>query len=524
MEETHFPPFDPTRTIVDLPVREVTVLEDRAQVVRRGVVRLAPGPNRLQVTGVAPVLQDVSVRAEVASEPGSARVTDARPRRALRIRRSDKPEAIRALDAEIRAQEIRFRELGETRARLDARHATVLDMLKKGVAEIPGDAAWGIVDPEGWRSTFQTLFERARSLQQGSVEAFFAQKDVAAAAENAVARRMAADRPEQHLVAWIELDLVAAEAGEVETTIVYTVPNALWRPLHRAALSGTRLVWTGQGAVWQRTGEDWTDVDLVLSTARSSLGTEPPLLSDDLVTAQRRSEEVVLAAREVAIQTAGVGGGGPSTMELPGVEDGGEVRTLRAGTKVSIASDGRPAFVPLFSFPAEAEVTRVVLAEQAPRALLRVVAKNEGRGPILAGPVELVRDSGVTGWTEVLFVAPGEPFELGFGPDDDVRVRRQAREIATKVDPVDRWRRKLHQVSLYVSNLGDDPRSLQIQERVPVSEIAHVKIDIVPERTTGQITQDHNGFCRFDVVLGPHEQRRIDLGWQLATAPDVKIL
>lgn len=519
MDETLFPPVDPTRTAFDLPVREVTVLEDRAQVVRRGTVRIPAGPSRAYVASVAPVLQDVSVRAEAKG----ARVADARPRRALRIRRADKPEAIRALDEEIRSLLERLREIEDSRGRKDARYGKVLDMLHKGVVEIPGDAAWGIIDSEGWRTTFDALFDRARSLQKSGVEQFFAQKEAAEALANAVARRLSADRPDQHLTAWIELDLIAETEIDADITLAYTVPNALWRPAHRAQLAGDKLLWTGQGAVWQRTGEDWKDVDLILSTARSSLGTEPPLLSDDRLAAQRRVDEVVVEAREVHVQTASVQGGAvPSTVELPGVEDGGEIRMLRAESKVTVPSDGRPVFVPLFTFSAAAEVTFVLFPEREERVLYRVVAKNEGRAPVLAGPVELVKDSGVVGQTEVLFVAPDERFELGFGPDDNVRVRRESREVSAKADPVDKWRRKVTQVWIYLSNLSDEPRAVQITERVPVSEIAHVKVEIIQDRTSIKVTPDENGFCKMDVVLKPHEQRRIDLGWQLATAPDVK--
>ena len=79
----HHPSLDESRVKVELPVSTVTLLEDRAQVKREGTVQLAAGHNRIARWGLAPVVQDVSVRAAVVE--GSARVADTRVRRALRV-------------------------------------------------------------------------------------------------------------------------------------------------------------------------------------------------------------------------------------------------------------------------------------------------------------------------------------------------------------------------------------------------------------------------------------------------------
>src|SRR5215217_4754121 len=77
----------PDLRLFDARVIAVTLLEDRARVVRRGSVKLIAGRNQLFIPGMAPVLQDVSLRAETQS-PG-ARIADARVRRAMRIRNED---------------------------------------------------------------------------------------------------------------------------------------------------------------------------------------------------------------------------------------------------------------------------------------------------------------------------------------------------------------------------------------------------------------------------------------------------
>ncbi|MEZ4317165.1 MAG: mucoidy inhibitor MuiA family protein [Myxococcota bacterium] len=514
----HVPPREDRRE-VEVPVVEVTVLEDRAVVKRRGTVALEAGANRLRIGGVAPVLQDVSLRAEASA----GRVADARVRRAMRVKREDRPAEVAALEARLRELSERFQEQSERRERAEERLQGIADMLGKGADEIPDDAAWGIVDPEVWSQTFGSLFTRARELQVSALAAYHAQIDLKRDVDQVAQQRAVLDTASNDFVAWAELDVVAETAGDVELVVEYTVPNALWRPLHRARLAGTTLAFTARAAIWQNTGEDWADVQLVLSTARSSLGTEPPLLTDDLLEARKRSDEVVVEAREVSVQKASVGGAAPpsDSVELPGVDDGGEVQNLRPDGRCTVPSTGAPVFVDVFGFSGAAEVGLVSMPEAVPRVFLRCVGTHGGKAPLLAGPVELVRDSGTIGWTDLLFVAPGDRFELGFGPEDAVRVARTHRVVSEKQDPVDKWTRRLVQVELYVSNLGDEARAVRFTERVPVSEIEHVRIGLVDERTTGAPEPDANGFVTWDLSLAPHAHERVRLGWEMALAPDV---
>jgi len=522
------PPVGPEREAVEAPIAEVTLFEDRGRVRRRLTATLSPGQNRLVIPSVSPVMQDVSLRAAVVA--GAARVADVRARRSLRVLRARKPDAIRGIDEELRAIILRQEEAADERRRVEARHGVVTDMLAQGASEIPQDVAWGHADPTRWSETFGSLFARARDLRRRAWDTYHAQLDLVEAVQHARARRAVASRRDDSVIAWVALDLVADEAGEVTVDLEYVVPCALWRPIHSAKLQGDSLEFTCQAAVWQNTGEDWDGVALVCSTARSSLGVEPPRLSDDLLTAQKKAKETVVAAREVAVQSAGIegidgigggAGGGESAVELAGVDDGGDIQSLRAEGLSTVPADGRPCFLPLFRFTAPAEVSRVLMAELDPKVFLRSVQANTGGRPILAGPVELIRASGLVGWTSTLFVAPGQRFELGFGPQDDMRVTRDQQRPREKTDPVKKTRMKDTRIRLYLSNLGDEARSVVVTERLPVSEIAEVEVSVV-ENSAGGSAPDKNGFVTWTVALGAYERSQIALRYRLTIAPGVK--
>lgn len=507
------------RVTLDAPVRSVVVLEDRAQVRRVGTVTLAAGRNRLMIEGVASLLQDLSLRGEVVE--GEARVADVRARRALRVERAHKPPAIAKLDADIRAHAATQRREAAAAGRATAAYHRVGEIVGQGLTELPEDVAWGLGDAERWRETYEALFARGRALAEQVTDRGFAAEDAGRQLADALNRRVAVDRPDQHLVTFVELDIDADAAGEVELAVVYTVAQALWRPVHRARLTDDGLRFESRAAVWQRTGEDWIDVELSASTARTSLGTEPPVLADDRLSAQRRSDAVVLAAREVEVQRAETGGAAPSgAVELMGVDDGGETRHLTAPRRVTIPGDGRPRFVELFAFTAPAARERVLMAELDPAVHLRVSARNTGAHPVLAGPVELVRDAGVAGWTETLYIAPGAPFELGFGPDPALRAVRRV-EAKREIDRVDKWTRQRAKVVVFLSNLGAEDRPVRITERVPVAEVEEVRVSVLADETDGDERPDCDGIWRADRTVPAHGHLTVRLGWELATAPGV---
>ena len=525
------PAVDDTRSKVRLPVTKVTLLEDRAQVVRSGVVDVKPGRNRLSIWDVAPTLQDVSLRAEV--HGGGGRVVDARVRRAMRVGHKEKPETAAALEKKLDDIARRHEELVDDVDRVRQRAATVGEMMRKAVDEIPEDAAWSLGDPSSWRQTFEALSQKSRTLLAEAQKTRRELEDVRDDARFVVDARTLIDHPSQQLQALVEVDVSfdGGVDGSVSLVVEYTVPNALWRPAHEAALVDGVLTLTSRAAVWQHTGEDWNDVDLVFSTARSSLGHEPPKLSDDRLQVQKKDNRVVVEARAVAVSNAGLGrgkgvGAGAAApvrsagVDLPGVDDGGDIQTLKGAHKVSIPGDGRLNYVPLASFSSPAETSLVVMAEVDDKAFLKAVGTHTGNAPVLAGPVDLLRQSGFVGTTRTLFIAPGERYQLGFGPDDDVRVQRTL-ETLELVDEVDKWRRRTNKVDLYLSNLGGSEKQVEVVERLPVSEIEHVRVSLVADKTSGSPVIDADGFLTWTIKVPARGRLRLGLTWVIAFAPGV---
>lgn len=539
-------------TVIEAPVVEVTVLEDRAHVVRRARIELPAGTSRLRIDGVAPVLADKTLCAALVppagdggrgqGEPDSeidaerARVSDARVHRRRLIMNEDRPEERRALMVELeRLQDEHTRQ----RARLEqirSQQASLEGVAEATVVDMAVDVSHGRTEPETWQRVLEQLGDSEWALRRKRVDAEHAIAELNRDIENLRRRLAATERTSDRLVAEAMIEVWTAAGGSYDLRVDYVVPGACWRPYHRAHLpeqpadgdrdgaSDTRTVhFTSEGCVWQNTGEDWTDVRLVFSTERLSLGLEPPRLTMDLLLVQRKSDAVVVEAREQEVQTTGLGAGPRQQRapELPGIDDGGEALHLEAPEQATVPSDGRPYRIPLMQFTASATTRHVLMPELATAVILESTQTNQARQPILAGPVDLVRGGGFAGRTSVLFVAPGERFALGWGPDGAIRVQRSLERSKDERGIMSAWTSQGHRVRVRISNLGREPRTIHVTERVPVSEIEKLAIEVNAASTTGKRKPDEHGFVRWTVELPAHGHESVELHYIVKKHGDV---
>ncbi len=514
-----------TSTPLDAPVAQVTLFEDRAMVTRRGRIQLAAGTHRLAVEPVTPVLSDRSLRVTLApGAPASARVLDFRAHRQRVESEHMLPDDLAELAAEERRRSRAIRNLHRRMTQRKATRERLGQMRQQLLEEAAEDTGWGRVEPTRWRAELEAIRGRIASIEADLLH----QRDGLEDAERELAllraRMQHSAGPDSAMRARIEISLELSEPTALALEIAYLVPGACWRPRYRATLmedAEPRLLVEQQANVWQHTGEDWADVELVFSTQRPSLGSEPPRLQEDLLQVRPRQEQVVVAVREQQIQTTGLGQRRDQATELPGVDDGGEPVNIAASHPASVPSDGRPYRVDIGRSQASATVDRVVMAELHGAVLLRCTSRNESDQPLLAGPVDLIASSGRVGRGKLGFVAPGERLELGFGPDASLRVFRRAERVEQEPGVLSRWAVTDHHVELKISNLGETPKRLQVLERIPVSEIEQVRVELDQGRSTDGARPDSDGILRWERALEPGATDQLELAYAVKKRSDL---
>ena len=504
-------------------VERVRFYEDRAEVIRRAEIQLKAGDQWVVLPEVTAVLDDRSLQADVMAE--GARITAVRV-----LRRLDAPgEQVDAevLEKKIEALEDRISQIKQDhrRARTEMKRLhLVLSEWTAGICRIPE-----LADEEvyrRWLDGYQALESQDAQATQALQNSSVAQEDLSETVDALVASLSGKRTEKPRLDAAIEVQLQAEHPTSGRLEVRYRTPCALWRPEHQAILTTEEersvVDFTTSATVWQNTGEQWEDVEVEFSTARPAQAATAPLLEDDRIRSQRKSDDdtVVVESREQAIQVAGVAGA-QTVDEMPGVDDGGEPIQYRAPERVTISSTGRPFRVEIEHLQLNAQTERVVMPTEANVAHWCAAATLKNGGPILAGPIRISRNGNAIGRSKIDFVAKGSPFYLGFGPDDAVRVRRKQTEKRDRTR-LTGTQRVVRTIRLYLSNLSGEIKELTVKERIPVSEIEEVEV-LFPEQKTPWVLDEKDGFLSRKVLLGAREAKELSYTYEIRAKSNVAL-
>jgi uncharacterized protein (TIGR02231 family) len=506
---------------IDLPLRRVTAYEDRAAFEREGAVTLTGGPLELEIEGVSPLVSDAHLSGALLDAPPGAAVDDVRVERRWVSVGGESAERRLALEHTLEAAaDARF-VTEQSLARSAERRAAAERELARFV-EASARAAWNGLDVAAFGAGERRL---AEALQTADTAVDAARRALQAATEHEQRLQglLAQGRATRQVLETLLRVRVSGPAGAARLRIRGLYPCALWRPTHEAHLGRgpdgrERVAWTTAATLWQRTGEDWSGVEVTLSTARPGAGADLPALTEDRLRIRDRVPKpkvTVVAHRETAAARPDL------DAAAPGVYDGGEARVWRAGEPVALPSDGRPLSVALAHFELPATTSLCAVPEVSGLVFLEAVLRN-GERPLLAGPVTLLRDGAHVGVGDLDYVGPGEPFTLSFGSDDRFDLAYE-RKVVTEERMLGRDRPVyVHEVEL-LSRVPDRIR-VEVVLRLPVSEMAAVKV--VPAEklcTEGAPRPDADGRVRTPLDLIPGRRRTLRVAFGIDSGADVHI-
>ncbi len=499
------------------PITRVTLLEDRAYVRRQGLLDLPAGRSRWRLEGVSSLLVDKTLSAQM---KGSAKVIQVSVERSV----PPPPAPVPSEDPGPGLERQRQRRALQEQIMLNERELqSASSIFEELTREICKSVAWGVDETSEWEAQLAELSQWKEQL----VEERHRLEMAIEALDQQGFRPLKPNPAGPEPVTEVFLEVESATAQSLPLQLEYSLPCACWRPSHRAVLASGGMEFHSEATCWQNTGEDWHEVDLIFSTQRFSLGNEPPQPQLDTLRAQKKSAEVVVAERDQEIfelPSAELGGMAPAerASEVPGIDDGGQVIHLRASQKSSIPSHGKPVRVALSTFLCEAERENVLMGEVCSEVVQKSRQRNTSNDPLLAGPVDLIRESGLIGRARLDYVAAAEPFTLGWGPLTSVRVMRQTRQgQEEKDDMLGGWMRVKHTVEITLSNLSSESHAVKVIERIPVSELKQVEVVFDHKSSSPGATPDANGFVSWTVELGAHARHHLKLAYSLRRRKEV---
>ncbi len=431
---------------VSSQVTDVTVYNDRAQVVRTAEVELKQGINKLRFEDLPEAIDSRGIQVDGS---GAATVLDVRFK--IENLKEIPLEAWKELHAE---QEELAQDEKAVLQRIEVlRQAKdFLRQIGLKVTHQTETEAEPELNPESWEKMLALYTGKNTEYDEGIREAEVELKEIREALGKVRAEIAAqgANLRKQRRV--VEVDLEAAKAGKATLKLSYIVRGPKWIPTYDVRVdTQTREMEVKYFAlVRQSTGEDWTDVALKLSTANPGLGGQHPELKPWRVSLRHPRQQKGVSHRAIVVggesykvannaYSAGSGLYGSSLdNDVPWNTPAPEVQTrktlaTRQGASVvfevkggsSIESDNVEHRVAVASVTLPAHFRYSAVPKEDPLAYLKAKATNTGTHPFLEGKANIYLDGGYVATSALEAVEPGEEFWVFLGADESMKVEHK---------------------------------------------------------------------------------------------------
>jgi uncharacterized protein (TIGR02231 family) len=519
-------------------IDRVTVYPDGAVVTRLGKAELMQGSSQIVLRGLPASVDPGSIRVDgIGSGAFSIGAVD------VRLAPGDAKPVDDALQAKLKALREEKGTLEGRVIAIEAKRETIERFAQTGPDKLgPDGKALPVSD---WPAVFDaigTALVKVQDELRGARNRIAEVDGEVATLERARPQQGRPGAPRRDIAIAVE----AQAPVSAELAVSYRVSGASWSPVYEARLSTSavakpEIAFTRRAELRQRSGEDWSDVAVTLSTTRSAGGTQAPDLAPVQVmffepapiyeTRVRAAEQLRDTARKEAASPM-TRSAAPAPVSAAAPQADAEAATiatsqLEASTyqanfqvpgRIAIPQDGSTKAVVLTQSKASPELSARATPELEAKAYLEAVFTHKDEAPLLPGQVFLHRDGAYIGRGQLGLVAPGDKVALGFGADDKIKVTR-APVRRRENDPswLGQTRTDQREFRTVVKSLHAQPVKVTVTERIPFSEVSTITIETLSQTTvpTEKQVGDKRGVMGWTFDLAPAAEKEIRLAYRI---------
>lgn len=535
---------------VEVPskIASVVVFQDRALVTREAQLELAAGAHEIRFVSLPGSIEPDSITAKGA---GKARVQLFGAKLVTTELEDASAPRIKELEAEIEKLNDALKELEDAQKALQEkrdfltsiRAATGEQIGKDIVTKLP------VVDEISKLADYLNRELQAAYTKSNQMEI---EKRDAAKQIDRLRRELdklyGAGRRQQAVIA---VELEAKTAGTFTLEVSYRLPGASWEPLYEArSLSDSPDVQINIfGTVRQRTGEDWEDVTVRLSTARPAVSgympemqpwflqkIEPPRPMQASVPAEARlmkrqkgAAEGYAANDKMAVDdksvTLGMEEKKDAETAVAAVDAQGPAVVYTLPSRQTVPADWQPRKVAMASQTLPASIAYETTPRLSPHVYLRAKVKNGPQTFLLAGAVQIFLDGAYIGRSWIPVVGPAEEFDLYLGVDERIRVERRPMKAKADVSvlPGLHGRTKTidYEYLTIVENYLPKQAEVTVVDQIPVSNHDEIKVEQVAMEPSGPEKDEKKpGVCRWVLKIPAGAKQTVKLAYRVKYPAD----
>ncbi|MCX6136687.1 MAG: mucoidy inhibitor MuiA family protein [Ignavibacteriales bacterium] len=487
-------------------ITSVTVYLDRAAVTRTAKTSLQPGAQTLSFSGLPFGIIDNSVR--VSGESAGAKIIDVR----VEPVQSDTipEERLRELTDRLTTLRDQQQEVVDRMGTVTSERDFVLQIKAQSSDNISKDLKIQRPTPEDWQRVIIFLDQnltrfaseirkltKERSLLQEKIDALQRQIDMMGA------RRMRASKN-------VLVRLEVAKAGEATIGVTYVVSDARWTPQYdvRVSPESNAVDLTYAGTIVQRTGEDWSNIDVSLSTARPDVsGIKPDLSPWYLSIAEQ--QHLLKSMRMMRADKMDFAGAVAENANAVISSVDAEVVSQLVSAQFHIKA---PATIPSDNSPVRVLITQVLLSAErsyssapklTPFVYAKAAVKNISEFPFLPGVMNVFAGSDFVASSSMKAVAPGESFDVYLGVDPLMKIERTlVNKMTEYTGTFTRSVRITYEYRFTLENTRKSAQSVTIQDQLPLSQNEKIIITQL-EPSEKDLKKDEQGMVTWTMSLNP---------------------
>ncbi|KAG9049795.1 hypothetical protein FS837_009095 [Tulasnella sp. UAMH 9824] len=492
-----------------LPVASVCVYQaDRAEVQRVLPVELEAGQNEIKIERLPSNVDPDSIRVE---GTGNAVIFD--------VIHSPPPPIVLSYD---KSENPALHDLTKKKSDLEA-EKDILEQQAKILGDYSSTLKAGVADAAKLAQFLGLYKERKQHIFDGlqNVKAKISEVD---AEKDRVEKEFWADAAGQKRQTKVTVVVLAEQKGKAELSLRYMVDGASWTPVYdlRAKISHaqgefSKITLQYKASISQKTGEDWTDVALTLSTAAPQLGATIPTLSPYKIGRPRPAppppmvtiaptmfyslmEETVVSEQAMAFDSCDDGaplvlGGAPPPPPIAHATataiEGATSSTFVIAGKSTIPSheqdDEQTHKVSVAIIELDAKLEWVAVPKAQTSAFLKCKVKNTSQYILLPGQSNVFMDDNFVCKSTLPSVSPNESFSTSLGVDPAIRITYHPQQKKSRNATGGLLSNKMD-VTSYVQRITvKNTRStaaapLFIKDQIPVSEDSDFKVLLTEPR------------------------------------------
>ena len=500
-------------------VASVTVYNDRALVTRKGEIALQPGNYLLRFNNLPASILDQSVR--VSGEAAGAKILDVHVETAFLDTVPE--ERIRTLQAKLQELQSQSNELSDRLNVLGTEREFILQIKAQTAENIDKDLKVQRPTIEDWQkalaffdSNLSRIFSeqrkvvRDRSDVQSKIDAL--QKQI-----NQISPRM------RRSVKTIAVEVQLTKGGEVRLFPSYVVIGARWYPQYdvRVSTESQDVELSYYGFIQQNTGEDWTDADVALSTARPDVGGEKPELNPWYLNIfqplpQLQKSHMGAAVNEIVAAQGSEKKDAASNLEAVETPEA-EVETQSTSalfhitSRSTIPSDNTAHRTTIAVETLHADFSYSSTPKISPYVYLKAAVKNTSQTPLLAGSANVFSNNDFIANSAMKMTQPDQSFSVYLGVDPAVKIGRTlVNKFTDYTGTFTKNVRVTYEFSFTLENTKKSELNVAVQDQLPVSQNEKITVEQV-DPAEKEVRRDDQGFMNWNVNLRAGEKKN----WKL---------